>query len=371
MAMMRAARLHEVGAPMQIDEIPVPDPGDNDVQVRVHACGIVPNFANVVANWTTWFPELPLPPLPAIFGLDPAGVITAVGRHVHEWQVGDRVYVNPRRVCGGCRACRSGSINACTGAALGGYIGTTKKAIKRFEQYPYGGLCEVMIAPQYAMVKLPDNVSFNQAARFGYLGTMYSALRKGQVAPGRNVLINGISGTLGIGGALLGLAMGATRIFGTGRNQDLLARIKALAPPRIEVFSTNGEQTIDSWVKSLTSGIGVDTYIDALGTGAAHEAVQQGMRSLRRGGRAYNIGAVAGMVGMNLHSMMDNGQAMEGSGWFTAGEGQDMADMAEIGILDLSVFEHICFPLEKINEAVSELTNRNGGFTNFVITTQK
>lgn len=61
--------------------------------MRVRACGIVPNLANLLANWSTWFPELPLPPLPAIFGLDPVGEITAVGTHVHAWRPGDRVYV--------------------------------------------------------------------------------------------------------------------------------------------------------------------------------------------------------------------------------------------------------------------------------------
>ena len=59
-----------------------------------------------------------------------------------------------------------------------------------------------MLAPQYALVKLPDNVDFNQAARFGYLGTMYSAMRKAGMGPGKSMLVNGISGTLGIGGAL-------------------------------------------------------------------------------------------------------------------------------------------------------------------------
>ena len=203
----------------------------------MHACGIVPNLGNILANWTTWFPELPLPPLPAVFGLDPAGEVTAVGSHVHTWKPGDRVYVNPSLYCGGCRACRNGDLINCTHYAFSGYFGFSQNSLKLYKNYPYGGLSEYMIAPQYALVKLPDNVSFNQAARFGYLGTMYSAMRKAKVGPGRSVLINGISGTLGIGGALFGLAMGATRILGTGRNKELLERVKALAPDRIEVFS--------------------------------------------------------------------------------------------------------------------------------------
>ena len=68
------------------------------------------------------------------------------------------------------------------------------------------------------MVKLPDNVSFEAAARFGYFGTAYAALKKIGVGPGQTLLINGISGQLGLNAASLALAMGATKILGTGRN---------------------------------------------------------------------------------------------------------------------------------------------------------
>ena len=121
--MMKVARMHEVGGEMKIEHIPVPAPGPNDVLVRVRSCGIVPNLANILANWTTWFPELPLPPLPAIFGLDPAGEIAAVWTQVHDWKVGERVYVNPGRYCGGCRACRSGNLINCTYYTFNGAVG--------------------------------------------------------------------------------------------------------------------------------------------------------------------------------------------------------------------------------------------------------
>jgi alcohol dehydrogenase len=367
MATMKAARLHKVGEPMRIEQLPIPEPAANDVLVRVRACGIVPNLANILTNWQKWFPELPLPPLPAIFGLDPAGEIVAVGSHVHTWRAGDRVYVNPGRYCGGCRACRSGDLVHCSHYTFNGYFGFSPESSKIYKNYPYGGLCEYMTAPQYALVKLPDSVTFEQGARFGYLGTMYSALRKAAVAPGKTVLVNGISGTLGIGGPLFALAMGANKLFGTGRNMELLKRVKALAPNRIEVLSIQDGEPIDEWIKRKTEGRGVDVFVDALGPGALHETFLQGVRSLRRGGRAFNIGAIMGAVGMDLHTMMDEGQSVQGSIWFDAGEGQDMADMAEAGTVDLSIFEHNVFPLDQVNEAISGIAVRNGGFSNYVI----
>ena len=178
---MLAARLYKVGEPMVLEQIPLPEPDSTEVRVRVKACNIVPNLANVLKMWTTWFPQLPLPRLPAIFGLDPAGVIDAVGSRVHNFKPGDRVYVNPGRYCGSCHPCRNGDLINCRSYAFCGYFGFSEGAKRVLDENPYGGLAEYMLAPQYSLVKLPDNLSFEAAARFGYLGTAYSAMRKAGV----------------------------------------------------------------------------------------------------------------------------------------------------------------------------------------------
>jgi alcohol dehydrogenase len=366
MKTMLAARMHRVGGKMELEQVPLPEPGPVDVRVKVHACNIVPNLGNILKNWTTWFPQNPLPHLPAIFGLDPAGTVDAVGSNVHEFQVGDGVYVNPGRYCLSCRACRAGDLINCSSYTFAGYFGFSEGSKRIFKEYPYGGLAEHMIAPAYSLVKLPQNVSFEQGARFGYLGTAYSALRKARAAPGKTLLVNGVSGTLGIGGALFGLAMGVSRIFGTGRNRALLERVKKIAPDRIEIFSMD-DGAIDGWIRKMTDGEGVNIYVDCLGPGAPHEGMLQGMRSLARGGTAVNLGAMAGALPFDIHTLMDHQHTLIGSAWFTAGEGQDMADMAKNGTVDLSVFEHVRFPLRQVNEAISGIENRNGGFSNFVI----
>ncbi|MBB2938371.1 alcohol dehydrogenase [Amycolatopsis bartoniae] len=363
--MMRAARMHGVGEPMVLENVAKPTAYGSDVVVRVEACNIVPNLANILVNWTTWFPQNPLPGLPAIFGLDPAGVVEEVGADVHGFQPGDRVYVNPGRHCGDCPACRRGEHIDCESYAFAGYFGFTASSTKLLDRYPYGGLAEYLLAPAYSLVRLPESISFAHGARFGYLGTGYSALRKAAVGADTTLLINGVSGTLGLGVALFALAMGVPRIYGTGRNKALLDRVRALAPDRIETHSTL-DGPVDAWVRSRT-GRGVDVYIDALGPGAPHEGLIQGIASLRRGGRAVNIGATAGMVPFDVHHIMDQQLSFRGSIWFTAGEGQQMAQLADSGLVDLSVFENVVFPLEKVNDAISGVENRNGGFSNFVI----
>src|SRR6187455_838609 len=238
MTMMVAARLHAFDEPMRLDRIPIPEPRSTDVLVEVKACGIVPNLARVIANvfgTQATGPRL-LPPFPAIFGLDPTGVITKVGDQVRSVRPGDRVYVNPARKCGSCRMCRSGQPLDCPQFTFQGYMGRSQDIMKA---YPYGGLCQFITAPEDALVKLPDNVSHEVAARFGYLGTAYAAMKNLGVGPGQSFLVNGVSGMLGLNAVMIALAMGATRILGIGRNKTLLDRVKALSPQRIAVYAVD------------------------------------------------------------------------------------------------------------------------------------
>jgi D-arabinose 1-dehydrogenase-like Zn-dependent alcohol dehydrogenase len=363
---MTAARMHTVGGELKIEQLPTPEPGDMDVLVRVKACGIVPNLGNILANWTTWFPHMPLPPLPAVFGLDPAGEIAAVGSQVHGLKQGDRVYVNPGRSCGTCRHCRRGDSISCKHYAFQGYFGFSEHAMQTFADYPIGGLSEYMVAPASAIVKIPDNMAFEQAARLGYLGTAYSALKKTNAGPGDTILVNGISGTLGIGGAIFGLARGVNKILGTGRDMKLLQEIKALAPSRIEVFSID-DGSVTDFALQHTDGEGVDAFIDCLGPGARHDTFLQGLRSLRRGGIAVDVGAVAGEIAIDVHWLMDHNQRLYGSAWFTTLEGQEMADMVASGVADLSILETQSYPLADVNSAISGIAQRHGGFSNYVI----
>ena len=364
---MRAARMHAVGGPMSIDTIPVPKPGSTDVLVQVKACGLVPNLGNVLANWTKWFPHLPLPKLPAIFGLDPAGVVVEVGAQVIGVKPGQRVYVNPLRSCGACQMCQAGERTRCRYFTFNGYFGFGPDAQKIYDLYPYGGFCEFMTAPQYALVRLPDSVSFEQAARFGYLGTSFGAMKKANAVAGQAMLVDGISGTLGLGAALLGLAMGMTRILGTGRNRALLDRVKALAPDRIEVHALDDGATAP-WAKRQTNGDGVDFMISALGPGSPASTMLDSLQAVRRGGRAVNVGAVAEPVPVDVHWLMDEQIQFIGSNWFTAAQGQEMADMIETGTLDLSYLETEAFPLSEVNTAISgRLKDPRGGFSNYVV----
>lgn len=361
---MRAARLHEVDSPLRVDVIETPRPQAGEVLVEVRACGVVPNLPNALKRAA----RLPRPPLPAIYGLDASGVVVETGPHVHGIEVGTRVYVNPLRCCGGCPACRSGDVMSCDYVALAGYLGSGPKSPAMMADYPFGGFAEYLLAPQASLVVLPENVSFEVAARWGYLGTGYSGLRRAGVSSGTTVLINGISGTLGLGTALFALALGARKVLGVGRDLERLAHVKAIDPGRIEVLSSQDGFSVEDWARSHTSGRGADVVVDALMTGSSAAAFQGALAALARGGTHVNVGGVLEEIPVNFFQFMNRHQTYMGSFWFSTCEAQQMADMAEVGAVNLDVFETTAFDLEDINMAISSLSKRHGGFSNYVIT---
>lgn len=364
--MMRAARLHGPGEKLRIEMIERPSARPTDVIVKVMACGVVPNMINVLHHLAKW-PDMHQPALPAIYGLDVSGVIEEVGSQVHSLSVGDRVYVNPARYCGSCRACRSDNPTACKYFMLNGYFGSGEASQTLYDDYVYGGFADFMSAPQYGIVKIPDNLSFEMAARWGYLGTAYAALRRGGVDMSSTVLINGITGTLGLGAAIFALALGARKVLGLGRNADLLECVRALCPERIHVASLSGGDEVRAWARSLTDGDGADVVIDALPTGGDPMAFRSALAGLARGGRHVNIGGVSEEVGINFLQLMNDHKTLVGSLWFTTGQGQDMADLVETGTVKLDMFEHEVFALDAINDVLDGMGSRHGGFSNYVV----
>ena len=364
---MRVARLHQVGQPMVIEEVPIPTAGPGDVVVQVRACGLVPNLANVLQMWEIWFPYLPLPQLPATFGLDVSGVVSAVGPRVSGWAPGDRVYVTPGLTCGHCPSCLAEESINCHDFTFRGYFGFGPNSQALYDAYPHGGMGEYITAPARNLLRLPNRMSFEQGARLGYIGTGYACLRKAEARPGKTILINGITGTLGLGTCLVALAMGVTRILGTARNPALIERVEALAPGRIAVHPLNDGKIAD-FARTQTGGYGVDSVVDCLPPEADSALMQDAVYGIRRGGRFVNVNGIGQPTVFDIKWMQAHQVHLLANNWFSIAEGMDLTAMVEAGTLDLSVLQHTRFQLADVNAAVGGLHARsNGGFDNLVI----
>ncbi|HKX79025.1 MAG TPA: alcohol dehydrogenase catalytic domain-containing protein [Novosphingobium sp.] len=366
MSTMSATRLHDPNQPFRKETISVPEPGPDDVLVRVRACGVVPNLANVIhfAERQTF---TPVPDLPAVYGLDPAGEIAAVGANVLEVKPGQRVYINPGRSCGSCFWCRNDDMINCESYTFAGYFGFGEGSRRIFKRYHVGGFAEFMVAPASSLVVLPDEVTYEEAARLGYLGTAYAAMKRAGAEPGTTMLVNGATGTLGAGAVLLALAMGITKILAVARDERLLDELRAIAPGRIFTHSNNAGSCVE-WARGLTDGRGPDVVMEALPPGAPLEATMDAMASIRRGGTVVTVGAMSNPLPIDPIWIMLHQITYTGSLWFTTAQGHDMVRMAAAGTLDLKRLVHKRFSLDQVTEALEEAKSREvGGLANVVV----
>lgn len=365
MTVMRAARLHEIGGQFIIDELAVPKPGPGDVLVKVSTCGIIPNLKNVVTHFPEWYPFLPLPALPATFGLDAAGTVVATGEGVSQFKPGDRVYVNPGVGCNDCRHCHAGQPTLCDAYTFTGYFGFGAGSREVFARYPHAGYGEYMTAHAGALVPLPDSVGFVEASRFGYLGTAYSGLLKSGLRPSGSLLVLGASGTLGVGAVLLALAMGAARVYAVARNPEALEKLVALDPARVIPLTMQEGKIASQLREQLPEG--VDCMLDTLGAKAPAGLSVDAMNAVCKGGRIVQIGGVAGPIPIEPHPFMCQQLQYIGSLWFTTAEARDMVAMMDAGTLDLSWLESHSYPLEELSQALEDIQTAGNGFTNFHI----
>lgn len=364
MSKINVARLVTPGKPLEVGVADKPVPGPKDVLVKVAACGLVPNSFNVVRGYTPFV----LPDLPAVFGLDVSGTIEAVGEHVVGLEVGQRVYVDPFITCDTCHHCRRGRRDLCPRAYYRGYMTPTEKGGELINQYPMGGLSEYVVSPDARVAVLPESIDFLTAARFGYVGTSFAGLVKGDLGPGKTLLINGVTGTLGVAAVAIALGMGATKILGIGRNRELLERVNKMAPGRVETVSSEDGVDLVAWAKDRTDGLGVDVLYDCLGVGGDVHGTNKLLLAVKSGELAVMVaGGVEGNLEQSYMQVLMHDVHTVGSQWFSAAEADQMIAMIGAGVIDLSFLEHRRFSLSEVNEAIDLVGSRVGGFVNVVV----
>ncbi|HEU5313651.1 MAG TPA: NADPH:quinone reductase, partial [Candidatus Udaeobacter sp.] len=216
---MKAIRVHEFGGPevLQLEEVPMPQPGPGEVVVRMHAIGVNPVETYIRAGTYARLPALPYTP-----GNDGAGVVEQVGPDVNEFKPGDRVY---------------------TGGSLTG------------STYAEFALCKTaQVHP------LPTNVSFAQGAAMGTpYATAYRGLfQRADAKPGETVLVHGASGGVGIAAVQLARARGL-RVFGTAGSDE--GRKLAREQGAHEVFDHRTPDHFEQ-IMNATSGRGVDVIVE-------------------------------------------------------------------------------------------------------------
>ena len=175
---MKAADVRELGKPLAIQEVPVPQPNENQVLVRIAATGIC--HTDLHAAHGDW-PVKPKPPF--IPGHEGVGTVVALGRAVRSVKEGDRVGIPwLHTACGYCVHCRTGWETLCASQLNSGY------SIN-------GSFAEYALADPGYVGRLPSNLEWGPAAPILCAGvTVYKGLKETEVHPGEWVVISGIGG---------------------------------------------------------------------------------------------------------------------------------------------------------------------------------
>ena len=183
---------------LKIKNLPNPEPRSDEVVFKVISAGL--NYDDI---WGMRGKPLAIP-LPHISGTDAAGIVTSVGNDVKNIKVGDRVVSHGNMSCRVCKACTDGREYDCK-----------KRTIWGFETGPlWGGYCEFTHLPEVNVLKIPDNVSYDEAAAASMtlLTSWHMLVGRAKIQPGQLVLIMGGSSGIGTFGIQIAKLFGCTVI---------------------------------------------------------------------------------------------------------------------------------------------------------------
>lgn len=351
---MKAAVLYELGKPLRIEEVPVPELRDEDVLVKVEATFVAPSMKDIV-NPGGFFIR---PTLPAILGSDAIGTVSKLGKHVKGLSEGQKVWVNSMLYYPNDEYALKGREGLSDSMAFQGMFTFNPNNVALMDEYQ-GGFAEYIKAPSYNIVPLPDDFATEQAVRLGYLGTAYRGLKRAGVHYGSTVIINGATGTVGTGAVLLALAMGAIKVIAVANKKDRLEKLKQIDPLHIETISLqDGEVT--PRIMQLTGGKGADALVDCLSY-VDTKSTRQCIFGVKRGGTIVCLGGATGDLTIPYGYLLGTEISLTGSIWFHSYEAAEMVNMATAGRLNLNVFEVRSFSLDQINEAIEYAGSRVGG----------
>ena len=337
---MKAMVLPAFGAPLRLENVPVPKIGPTEVLLRVRAAGVGLTVVLMIGvpGRVTSFPRIP--------GHEVAGEVVEIGSEVTHVEVGERVTAHFYLTCGACRFCRSGRETLCT--AFRGNVGMACD----------GAYAEYVALPARNVTPIPADVSdLDAAIAADAICTPYHACREeARVGPGDTVLIVGAGGGVGIHGVQMAKLCGGW-VVAADLGDEKLEAAKACGADAI-VDVRQGD--LAAQVRKVTDGRGVDAAIDFV---ASRETLEGSLASLARAGRLVIIGsrppAVYGTDArftVDPSWMLSNMLEIHGSRYVTLTEIQQTLELLRQRRVRAIVSR--TFPLEGAEEA-HELLRRN------------
>ncbi|HWQ15012.1 MAG TPA: galactitol-1-phosphate 5-dehydrogenase [Roseiflexaceae bacterium] len=313
---------------MPLREVAAPEPGPDDVVVRVQAVGVcgsdVHGFTGSTGRRTPGI----------VMGHEFAGTVAAVGAEVSDYRPGDRVIVQPLVVCGACAMCRAGRPNVCQRRTM---IGMTY----------HGAYAELVRVPQRQLYRMPAGLSWEHGALAEPLAVALHAVNQTPLNLMETVAIVG-AGPIGLLALLATRLKGAGTVIITDRSAHRLELARRLGA---DLAINVAEQDAAAAVRAATGGLGAHAAIEAVGI---TPTVQQALAVTRIGGHVTWIGNSAPEVTVPMQQVVTQEITIRGVYGFNEEFGQAIDALATGRINAAPLIEQVA-PLEDGPRLVHDL----------------
>jgi L-iditol 2-dehydrogenase len=318
---------------LSVVDMPVPATADDEVLVRVRACGVCGSDIHGYDGST----GRRIPPL--VMGHEAAGVIEQVGTRVEGFAPGDRVTFDSMVSCGACDFCRRGQINLCDNRMV---LGVSTGDYRR-----HGAFAEYVSVPARILYKLPEHLPFERAALTEAVSIAMHAVNRHVPAADDTAVVVG-AGMIGLLTIQVLKARGVRTVVAVdvdARKLELARRMGATHG--IDATAVDGPVA----VANLTGGRGADVAFEAVGHGGT---VASAIRSVRKGGTVVLIGNLSPTVELPLQSAVTREIAVLGS-CGSNGEIPECIDWLARGVIDVDPIISLTAPLEAAPELFARL----------------
>ncbi len=297
--------------PYKFNYTDIPDPvaGPEDVVVRVHAVGIC---GSDVHGYTGQSGRR-IPPI--VMGHEASGVVHSIGSEVKGFVPGERVCFDSTIYCGQCDACRKGAVNRCIHRQV---LGVSIPGMKR-----QGAMAEYVVLPSWTLVRMPDTLSFEEAAMLEPVSIGLHAVNQATLSFADTVLVVG-AGTIGLFVIQAARAQGAGRIVVSDPNpfrRELARQLGA------DVAIDPDSDDLPNKIGELTDGRGVDVAFEVVGFAST---LHQAIRCTATGGKVILVGNLTPNVELNVQEIISRELTLRGS-YASSGEYRDAVGLVSSG----------------------------------------
>ena len=318
---------------VEFDEFPNPAVGDDDILVRVKACGIC--GSDVQGATGTSGRRIP----PIVMGHEAAGIVEQVGKNVAGFAPGDRVCFDSTVYCNRCPACIEGLYNRCIRRQV---LGVSTPDFRR-----HGAMAELVAVPHWIVAPLPDAMSFVEAAMLEPASIGMHAANRAAMSPGSTAAVIG-AGTIGLFILQAARLRGATTTIACDVNEFRLELARLVGA---DVCINPRDVDLSEEILRATAGRGVDFAFEAVGFA---ETFRRAAAVTRTGGTLVAVGNLAKEVEFDLQDLVCRELTFRGS-YASAGEFRACIDLIASGRINVKPLVSDVVPLAEGPSAFQRL----------------